>query len=640
MTNEDFLCCLSICFEHLLVTLQRSDKVHRFVCSFVEAASKSIEGGGGLGFCGESDCCDSDGDTQLDPSGASLASSRANSKSFRYSGSGSGVNDGQSSGLGSASAGLVTGSEGRVSIGQTQADITSSASSSGSNLDINNSSSSNSSNNNTTTSSTSSSARSSSSSSGDRDRFMAIRTVEDRETLLALSRSCKTASCELAQKSLTQLISLRRDANAKLGVDKMKALWEAAQHFISSMEGLSGVTAYEIRQCLMTQTKKFLDYLHEAEKNKLVHQPYSINSNPNASLTLTFHTLNFQLNKLDNEKWVQFDVDPDRQRALDRLTSGKAFLPRSKEGKDRTDNHASHDGANGSEIASSSSSPSSLSSSSSSSVSACTSASPSSSSIPAVTGEARRSKETRSAEIRGSGGTHTQRFRVVYSVILLVEIFLQYLDLALNFPEVTTEIISKVVELLRLFDSRTKQLVLGTQAIKSAARLKNISAKHLAITSQSVGLLLALLPHIRTALLVQLPPKQHMLLTELDRVSHGLIDHHNQLLAKLVSLMGDFVDASSVKLKTVDWDRFQGQCAYFEEVLKNFSALHSVLQKTLPPEQVHFSSCQSLPISLSLYLSIYLSLLSFSSLTLNPYTHAYTYNTFRCKTYSAVSLVS
>ena len=53
-----------------------------------------------------------------------------------------------------------------------------------------------------------------------------------------------------------------------------------------------------------------------------------------------------------------------------------------------------------------------------------------------------------------------------------------------------------------------------------------------------------------------------------------------------VLVCSDFVDASSGKLKTVDWDRFQGQCAYFEEVVKNVSALHRVLQTTLPPEQM------------------------------------------------------
>ncbi len=177
-------------------------------------------------------------------------------------------------------------------------------------------------------------------------------------------------------------------------------------------------------------------------------------------------------------------------------------------------------------------------------------------------------------------------FRVVWSVMLLVEVCLSYLEVSSNFPAVTTDIISKVVELFKLFDIRAKQLVLGAQAIQSAARLKNISAKHLSTTAQSVGLLLSLLPHARAALLAQLPPKHHMLLTELDRVSHALIDHHNQLLSKFVGIVGDFVDSSSQRLKAVDWDRFQGQSEYFEEVLRNVSALHRVLHSSLPPEQV------------------------------------------------------
>ena len=53
-----------------------------------------------------------------------------------------------------------------------------------------------------------------------------------------------------------------------------------------------------------------------------------------------------------------------------------------------------------------------------------------------------------------------------------------------------------------------------------------------------------------------------------------------------MSIVGDFVDASSIKLRTVDWDRFQGQCEYFEDVLKNVTALHRVLSAILPPEQI------------------------------------------------------
>lgn len=88
-------------------------------------------------------------------------------------------------------------------------------------------------------------------------------------------------------------------------------------------------------------------------------------------------------------------------------------------------------------------------------------------------------------------------------------------------------------------------------AIQSAARLKSISAKHLAITAQSLGLILALLPHVRAALLAQLNPKHHVLLTELDRVSHEYIDHHGLLVAKFVSIVGDAVDGSAMRLRQV-----------------------------------------------------------------------------------------
>jgi vacuolar protein sorting-associated protein 54 len=235
----------------------------------------------------------------------------------------------------------------------------------------------------------------------------------------------------------------------------------------------------------MVQTKAFLDHLHETFKNRLI-------------------------NTLDNERWVQCDVASERQAGLDRLASGKAFLQ-----------------TNGN----------STSSTTPSSSSSIVSSDPDGAST--VSSGDTKKKDFRSALVEG------HQFKVVWSVMLLIEIALSYLEVSSNFPLVTTDIISKIVELFKLFDVRTKQLVLGAQAIQSAARLKNISAKHLCITAQSVGLLLALLPHVRAALLAQLPPKHHMLLTELDRISHNLIDHHNQLLSKFVGIVGDFVDASA-----------------------------------------------------------------------------------------------
>lgn len=361
-------------------------------------------------------------------------------------------------------------------------------------------------------------------------------------SMVAMSKACLTSACDLAQRSIAQLINLRKDANAKLVPEKMKFLWEISLNFVLNLEQVSGTTAYIMRQCLLAQTKSFLDYLHETCKGKLVVT-------------------------LDNERWVQCDVSEQRQGEVDRLSSGKAFLPQSSAKAAATSNNV-HSALSTQASAASDSVTGSFK----------TAAAGGSASASA---KGEKSKESRAAVVDGV------QFKVVWSVMLLTEIILTYLEVAFNFSPVTADVINKTVELLRLFNSRARQLVLGAQAIQSAARLKSISAKHLAITGQSLGLIIALLPHIRAALLAQIPPKHQLLLTELDRISHDLIDHHGQIVAKFVAIVGDFVDASATRLRAVDWDHFQGlQCEYFEEVQRNVLALHRVLQATLPPEQI------------------------------------------------------
>ena len=366
-------------------------------------------------------------------------------------------------------------------------------------------------------------------------------------SLLALSKSCLATACDLAQRSIAQLLALRRDATARISVEKMTFMWEISLHFVLTLEGLSGSTAYVIRQCLLTQTRAFLEHMHTTVKGRLV-------------------------NTLDSERWAQCDVGADRQLELDRLSSGKLFMH-------KQEVHSDDNGVLRS------------------------AASMNSSNTGTGTGTGVRKKDCAPATVDGSP------FKVVWSVMLLTEITLTYLDISVSFPPVTTDVIAKIVELIKLFDHRTKQLVLGAQAIQSAARLKSISVKHLAVTAQSIGLLLALMPHVRAALLAQLPPKHHMQLLELDRVSNVLIDHHGRIVAKFVGIVGDFVDNSASRLRLVDWDSIkQGQnhqntsssssstststsstsssCEYFDEIQRNVTALHRVLLETLPAEQV------------------------------------------------------
>lgn len=61
-------------------------------------------------------------------------------------------------------------------------------------------------------------------------------------------------------------------------------------------------------------------------------------------------------------------------------------------------------------------------------------------------------------------------------LILLVD----YLKLIMNLPMLTTDTMSRVIELMKAFNSRTCQVVLGAGAMRSAG-LKNITAKHLGV---------------------------------------------------------------------------------------------------------------------------------------------------------------
>lgn len=61
--------------------------------------------------------------------------------------------------------------------------------------------------------------------------------------------------------------------------------------------------------------------------------------------------------------------------------------------------------------------------------------------------------------------------------------------------------------------------MLGAGAIHSAAKLKSISAKHLALCSQSLGLVRSLVPFLKAALASRLPQKHHLLLAQMDTVS-------------------------------------------------------------------------------------------------------------------------
>lgn len=166
---------------------------------------------------------------------------------------------------------------------------------------------------------------------------------------------------------------------------------------------------------------------------------------------------------------------------------------------------------------------------------------------------------------------------------------------AAHFQALASNVVGKVAELLRLFNSRSTHLVLGAGAIHSSARLKSINAKHLAIVTQCVGVVQSILPHIRAALMSQLPSKQHTLLVDLDKIKKEYAEHHDKVLDKFVSIIGGIVEHSlTPKIVGTNFDQRGKEekgdqiecCQFLDGVITNTKKMHHVLHSLLPKEDL------------------------------------------------------
>ena len=129
-------------------------------------------------------------------------------------------------------------------------------------------------------------------------------------------------------------------------------------------------------------------------------------------------------------------------------------------------------------------------------------------------------------------------YYVVLATSEVLTLLLDYLRVVVNLSMLTTDAMSRVIEFLKSFNSRTCQVVLGAGAMRSAG-LKNISAKHLgsnlfasweftlllnifcfclALASQSLSIVFELIPYVRETFRRHLSQKQAIMLVEFDKL--------------------------------------------------------------------------------------------------------------------------
>ena len=176
-----------------------------------------------------------------------------------------------------------------------------------------------------------------------------------------------------------------------------------------------------------------------------------------------------------------------------------------------------------------------------------------------------------------------QRFLLPDSALTVMNGIGQFEQLMTGIPNMTQELTSSLLEYLKLFNSRSSQLILGAGATRSAG-LKNITTKHLAIASQSLSFVIALTPYVRE-FVRRHSPSTGSLMVEFDKVKRLYQEHQAGINDKLVDIMSGRASTHVNAMKKINWDSLppgEAVSPYMEALVKETTTLHKVLSKHLP----------------------------------------------------------
>ncbi|KAJ3125367.1 hypothetical protein HK098_000314 [Nowakowskiella sp. JEL0407] len=332
-----------------------------------------------------------------------------------------------------------------------------------------------------------------------------------------------------------KLLGVRSDQNSQLNPKDFYRLFGATWEFVVAGESLGGRLIVGLKSTILNQAKSFLAHFHE-EKTKQI-----------ALL-------------IENEQWMQIEVPIDFQNLAGQLVN-----------QSNSTNPAN----------STSSSLSDLERNSTTSMQEDEAEEQTGTQIPRKSIDHVDGKSSKCLVLG------KERYFVVNCVLAFLKMLTEYMQCVENIPTLTTDILNRVSEIIKLFNSRVCQVILGAGAMRSAG-LKNITARHIALAAQSLGVVIALIPHIRSALQKHMPIKQQVLLNDFDRLLRDFRDHQNELYLKLVSIMNERLAVHCRTLQTTNWDNVESNndeaSPYMALLVKETTTLHKVLSKFLTPD--------------------------------------------------------
>eukprot|EP00731_Ephydatia_muelleri_P027820 Em0019g693a len=175
---------------------------------------------------------------------------------------------------------------------------------------------------------------------------------------------------------------------------------------------------------------------------------------------------------------------------------------------------------------------------------------------------------------------HGQKCTVVGVIPLLIKLLQEYCQCANDLPMLITDVVGKLLELLKLFNEQTCGLVLGAGAMK--LQLKTITSRHLGLVSRCLHAIMLLIPDVKKLFEQKMVPQQYPLLQPFDIILKDFGVHYKQIQEKLVDIMGDLI-----KRQLVKWEaKYPTPSSSMSAIVKHIMKLHEALVDILPSDQL------------------------------------------------------
>jgi vacuolar protein sorting-associated protein 54 len=337
---------------------------------------------------------------------------------------------------------------------------------------------------------------------------------------------------DAAQTQITKLLKVRSEATANLPLERFLRYFSMCRLFADECEAVSGRSGAALKGVVNTHINEFVSKFGDFEKQELAKA-------------------------MDADRWEPKDFDAEDTEVLARLLRGMESDPPSwaetgdvlREIKEPTLNGTSAQINGDSEEKPKEKNKTT---------------------IPAIVDEEKYTiSQSSTVVLRG-----IERFEVLLSAI----------------PNITSEVSTSLCDYIKLFNSRLCQLILGAGAMHSAG-LKNINTKHLAIASQTLSFIIAILPYIRECARRRIANATNKsAIGEFDNVKRLLYDQQNQIHEKLTTILSGRATVHMRSLKKVEWDTEaeinKDVSASMESLTKDTVTMHKVINKYLSDIQV------------------------------------------------------